>query len=245
MKRKERELELQSGPSVIKKKKLSSEKRKMEEQYELNEHLYKDFNWRETKKLKLDSLNDRKAALNERQSFTMLVSSASLILPPEVNSVLISRNNYLVEWNHESAENPIPPTKVTQAVEKERSVYAGDEIHKAAFKIPCSYHNNAITKNFRDETKREKRMIVQSQIKDGEHSFLLQSSLTKNKLMEKKGKKEKTTHEKLTNAIQAINESIYYFEHIPPENVPIRDKQLVSIFYLFLYSGLDQNCNLI
>src|SRR6266496_354446 len=114
-KREERELEVQSGPSVIKRKKLSSEKRKREEEnYELNEQLHEDFDWKEMKKVKLDSLDDRKAALNERQSFTMLVSSASLILPPEVNSILISRNNYLVEWNQESADNPIPPTKVTQ-----------------------------------------------------------------------------------------------------------------------------------
>src|SRR5277367_2730248 len=60
------------------------------ENYNLDVNLHKEFNWREAKKNKLDTLSDREATLSQRQSFTTLLSSVSLILPPEVDMVLVS-----------------------------------------------------------------------------------------------------------------------------------------------------------
>src|SRR5271156_1739279 len=79
--------------------------------------------------------------------------------------------------------------------------------------------------------------IIQSKVEDTEHSFLQQTTITNNQLKEAAiKKKEITTKEKLTTVISQINESLHYFEYIPTTNVPIRDKQFVSIyFFLFFY----------
>lgn len=42
-------------------------------------------------------------------------------------------------------------------------------------------------------------------------------------------KKEKRDQEKLNKAISSINQSLGYFDYLPSENVPVRDKRNVSI----------------
>ena len=216
------------------------------ENYDLDVNLHKEFNWREAKKNKLDTLSDREAALSQRQSFTTLLSSASLILPPEVDMVLVSRSGYVVEWKQEDSNSQIPPTKVTHALKDDRRETIGDEIHEVSFQIPCSYHNNFTMKEFKERANKEKRHIIQSKVEDTEHSFLQQTTITNNQLKEAAiKKKEITTREKLTNVVSQINESLSYFNYIPAKNVPIRDKQSVSIiFFIFFYIPY-QNHNLI
>src|SRR5271163_2668118 len=216
------------------------------ENYNLDVNLHKEFNWREAKKNKLDTLSDREAALSQRQSFTILLSSASLILPPEVDMVLVSRSGYVVEWKQEDSNSQIPPTKVTHALKDDRRETIGDEIHEVSFQIPCSYHNNFTMKEFKERANKEKRHIIQSKFEDTEHSFLQQTTITNNQLKEAAiKKKEITTREKLTNVVSQINESLSYFNYIPAKNVPIRDKQSVSIiFFIFFYIPY-QNHNLI
>src|SRR5277367_6238477 len=216
------------------------------ENYNLDVNLHKEFNWREAKKNKLDTLSDREAALSQRQSFTTLLSSASLILPPEVDMVLVSRSGYVVEWKQEDSNSQIPSTKVTHALKDDRRETIGDEIHEVSFQIPCSYHNNFTMKEFKERANKEKRHIIQSKVEDTEHSFLQQTTITNNQLKEAAiKKKEITTREKLTNVVSQINESLSYFNYIPAKNVPIRDKQSVSIiFFIFFYIPY-QNHNLI
>ena len=216
------------------------------ENYNLDVNLHKEFNWREAKKNKLDTLSDREAALSQRQSFTTLLSSASLILPPEVDMVLVSRSGYVVEWKQEDSNSQIPPTKVTHALKDDRRETIGDEIHEVSFQIPCSYHNNFTMKEFKERANKEKRHIIQSKVEDTEHSFLQQTTITNNQLKEAAiKKKEITTREKLTNVVSQINKSLSYFNYIPAKNVPIRDKQSVSIiFFIFFYIPY-QNHNLI
>src|SRR5271168_216027 len=216
------------------------------ENYNLDVNLHKEFNWREAKKNKLDTLSDREAALSQRQSFTTLLSSASLILPPEVDMVLVSRSGYVVEWKQEDSNSQIPPTKVMHALKDDRRETIGDEIHEVSFQIPCSYHNNFTMKEFKEKANKKKRHIIQSKVEDTEHSFLQQTTITNNQLKEAATKKKEiTTREKLTNVVSQINESLSYFNYIPAKNVPIRDKQSVSIiFFIFFYIPY-QNHNLI
>jgi hypothetical protein len=220
------------------KTKPSSEERgkRKREKYDLNLNLHKEFNWKDAKKIKLDTLSDREAVLSQRQSFTTLLSSASLILPPEVDMVLVSRSGYVVEWKQEDSNSQIPPTKVTHALKDDRRENIGDEIHESSFQIPCSYHNNFTEKEFKERAMTEKRHIIQSKVEDTEHSFLQQTTITNNQLKEAAiKKKEITTREKLTNVISQINESLHYFEYIPTTNVPIRDKQSVSIYFFYFF----------
>lgn len=67
------------------------------DEYNLNEDLFKSFDWEENKKIRLDSYESRIEALNNRSSFTNLVSSASLILPPEIDTVVITRDQFVVK----------------------------------------------------------------------------------------------------------------------------------------------------
>lgn len=151
--------------------------------------------------------------------------------------VLVSRSGYVVEWKQEDPTSQIPPTKVTHALRDDRKENIGDEIHEASFQIPCSYHNNFTLNEFKERAEKEKRHIIQSKVEDTEHSFLQQTTITNNQLKEAATKKKEiTTREKLTNVISQINESLNHFNYIPVKNVPIRDKQSVSIFlYIFFF----------
>jgi hypothetical protein len=60
------------------------------------------------KKVKLDTQEDRIEALNSRPSFTNLASSILLILPPEVNTVVITRNEFVVEWDKDPYSETLP-----------------------------------------------------------------------------------------------------------------------------------------
>src|SRR5436190_12430453 len=51
------------------------------------------------KKVKLDKQKDKIEALNLHPLFTNLASSISLILPPKVDTVVITYNELVVEWN--------------------------------------------------------------------------------------------------------------------------------------------------
>jgi len=60
------------------------------------------------KKVKLDTQEDRIEALNLRPSFTNLVSSISLILLPEVDTIIITRNEFVMEWNKDPDSETLP-----------------------------------------------------------------------------------------------------------------------------------------
>ena len=60
------------------------------------------------KKVKLDTQEDRIEALNLQPSFTNLASSISLILPPEVDTVVITRNEFVVEWDKDPIRKHSP-----------------------------------------------------------------------------------------------------------------------------------------
>src|SRR6201987_4034756 len=79
-------------------------KKRKKEVYNLDERLHEQFGWNDkaNKRIKLDNLYDRREALNYRASFTNLISSASLILPPEIDTVVITKDNFVVEWNQNS-----------------------------------------------------------------------------------------------------------------------------------------------
>ena len=80
---------------------VTSKNKRKHESYNLDERLHEQFIWDEdpsnNKKIKLDTLNDRKDVFNKRVSFTNLVSSVSLILPPEINTVVITKDKFVVE----------------------------------------------------------------------------------------------------------------------------------------------------
>src|SRR6266542_771722 len=80
----------------------SKEKRRISN-YDLDKNLYKKYDYKLSsglqKRIKLDTKEGREDALNVRSSFVKLVSSASLLLPPEVKSVIITRDIYTVEWD--------------------------------------------------------------------------------------------------------------------------------------------------
>ena len=75
-------------------------KRKRDD-FDLDESFHNSFSWNEDpkKRIKLDTSEDRKEAINTRPSFANLVSSASLILSPEIDTVVITRDKFVVEWN--------------------------------------------------------------------------------------------------------------------------------------------------
>jgi len=179
-------------------------------------------------KIKLDTQDDRNNALNMRLSFTNLVSSASLIFPPEIDTVVITRDTFVVEWN----EFEIPPTQVTQILSKNRQEEVKSEIHRTSLNIPLYYSNQSSSSN---AVEAENRLIVPSQIIDTDTSLSPRqieraASLSRETLNEKANeKKEKRSQEKLNKAINIINQSLGYFEYLPMENVPVRDKRSVSI----------------
>jgi len=60
------------------------------------------------KKVKLDTQEDRIEALNLHPSFTNLASSVSLILPPEIDTVVIIHNEFVVEWDKDPTRKHSP-----------------------------------------------------------------------------------------------------------------------------------------
>lgn len=94
--------------------------------------------------MELDTQNDRNEALNARLSFTNLVSSASLILPPEIDTVVITRETFVVKWN----EDGIPPTQVTRTLSKSRENEVKSEIHQTSFNIPLYYSNQSSSQKY-------------------------------------------------------------------------------------------------
>jgi hypothetical protein len=219
--------------------------------YNLDKRLYEQFSWNDednfltvNKKIKLDNILDRKEALNSRASFTNLVSSASLILPPEIDTVVITKDKFVVEWkqNSESVDK-ISPTQVKQVLREGDRSEIGDEIHQNSFKIPVYYCNSSTPQNITKKISEEKRMLVQSQITDTETSLSpvqigRYTEMTRASLKKTANKKqEKLASDKLSRSIRAINESLEYFNYIPSKYVPVRDKKKVNILLLlFCYT---------
>lgn len=232
---------------------VTSKNKRKHESYNLDERLHEQFNWDEdlsnNKKIKLDTLNDRKDVFNKRASFTNLVSSASLILPPEINTVVITKDKFVVEWNQNldttdttDTINKIPPTQVKQVLRENDRSELGNEIHQNSFRIPIYYCNSFTPSNIVKKINEEKRMLVNSQINDAETSLSSAqiegySEITKKSLKKAASSiREKSTNEKLNKSIRAINESLEYFNYIPSKDVPVRDKKTVSILLLFFIS---------
>jgi hypothetical protein len=219
-------------------------RKRKNEGYNLDERLYEQFSWNDedasliaNKRIKLDNLFDRREALNSRASFTNLVSSASLILPPEIDTVVITNNKFVVEWKQNSIDK-IPPTQVKQVLHEGDRSEIGDEIHQNSFKIPVYYCNSSTPQNITKKICEEKRMLVQSQITDTKTSLSpvqigRYTEMTKVTLKKTANKnREKSTSDKLSRSIRAINESLEYFNYIPSKYVPVRDKKKVNILLL-------------
>ena len=196
------------------------------------------------KKVKLDTQEDRIKALNLRPSFTNLVSSISLILLSEVDTVVITRNEFVVEWDkNPDSETLPPPTQVKQILKNERKELVKNAIHQNSFNIPLYYCNSSTPTEIIDKIKEEHWITVTSQINDAKTSLSSRQMdraafITKDAL---KSNKVKTTNDRLLKTIKAINESLEYFEYIPSENVPIRDKRTVSMMLLFFVFRNNSN----
>jgi hypothetical protein len=169
-----------------------------------------------------------------------LVSSA---LPPEIDTVVITKDKFVVEWIQDpDTINKIPPTQVKQVLHEDDRSELGNEIHKNSFGIPIYYCNSLTPSNIIKKINEEKRMLVNSQIIDAETSLSSAqiesySETTKKSLKKTAGsKREKSANEKLSRSIRAINESLEYFNYIPSKDVPVRDKKIVSILLLFFIS---------
>jgi hypothetical protein len=224
-----------------------SPKRKRDE-YDLDMDFYESrFTLNEEdpiKKVKLDTQEDRIEALNSRPSFTNLASSISLILPPEVDTVVITRNEFVVEWDKDpDSETLPPPTQVKQILKNERKELVKNAIHRNSFNIPLYYCNSSTPTEIIDKIKEEHRITVTSQINDAKTSLSSRQMdrtafITKDAL---KSNKVKTTNDRLLKTIKAINESLEYFEYIPSENVPIRDKRTVSMMLVFFVFQNNSN----
>ena len=213
-------------------------RKRKNEGYNLDERLHEAFGWNEdaflvtNKRIKLNNIFDRREALNARASFTNLVSSASLILPPEIDTVVITKDKFVVEWNNSES---IPPTQVKQVLHEGDRSEIGDEIHQNSFKIPVYYCNSSTPQNITEKICEEKRMLVQSQITDTETSLSpIQIGRYKEmtNIAHKKTANKKSTSDKLTRSIRAINESLEHFNYIPSKYVPVRDKKKVNILLL-------------
>lgn len=215
-------------------------KRKRDD-FDLDEDFYKSFSWNQDseKRIKLDTQEGRKDAINARPSFANLVSSASLILPPEIDTVVITREKFVVEWN-ESLNNGIPPTQVTPTLASDREETIKEEIHKNAFNIPFYYCNASTSSEIINRITEEKRIIVSSQISDVETSLsplqLKRAASVLSDAFNEKAKRQKvsTSQDKLLKVANSINDSLEYFRYIPAENVPVRDKRTVSVLFKYV-----------
>jgi hypothetical protein len=220
--------------------------------YALDNEFYESkFKWDvgTNKKIKLDTEEDRIEALNARPSFTNLASSVSLILPPEIDTVVITRDKFVVEWNKdlssETTDIP-PPTQVIQVLREEKKEEFQKAIHQHSFDIPLYFCNASTSCEIIDKIREENRLNAPTQISDVENSLssrLIErySDITKD-AFKAKTNKEKTTNDKLNKTIEAINHSLEYFDHIPAEDVPIRDKRTVNthdallfLFFFFIF----------
>jgi len=229
---------LSSRPDQQQSSQSIQKKRKTLPNYMLDENIHKEYdyglNLREQKKIRLETTQGREEALNERQSFVNLVSSASMLLPPEMEAVVITRNNFMVEWDQLDLDRSVPPTKVTQVVKEEMMDEFQEEIHKNSFKLPFFYCNNSTSTDRRDKAAEEKRNIVTTYVTDAEHSFSINqmgSIGSVNKKTIKEAVTAKREREKLARYTRMINHVLESFQIIDPRNVPVRDRKMVSIYY--------------
>lgn len=213
-------------------------RKRKNEGYNLDERLHEQFSWNDdlntNKRIKLNNLFDRRDALNSRASFTNLVSSASLILPPEIDTVVITKDKFVVEWQNSELIDKIPPTQVTQVLQESDRSEIGNEIHQNSFRIPIYYCNSFTPSNIIKKINEENRMLVQSQITDADTS-LSPVQIGRYKEMTNIARKtanKKGMSDKLSRSIRAINESLEYFDYIPSKYVPVRDKKKVNILLL-------------
>ena len=184
---------------------------------------------RAQKKIKLDTTKDREEALNARQSFVNLASSASLLLPPEMEAIVITRNNFTVEWDQPDLNQRIPPTKVAQVVQEEKIDEFKEEIHKNSFKLPFLFCNDSTPTERRDQAIKDNRNIIMTYVVDTQSSFSM-NQLESIGSVNKKTIKETTEKRKLERYTKMINDVLECFETIDPRNVPIKDRKLVSIY---------------
>ncbi len=214
----------------------SKEKRRIPN-YDLDENLYKEYDYKlssgSQKRIKLDTKEGQEDALNVRSSFVKLVSSASLLLPPEVESVIITRDTYTVEWDQTDG-NKIPPTKAVQIIQEVDKELIQEEIHRSSFQIPFLFSNNLTTAEMRNKAAGEHRTVVTSYVTDTDNS-LTANQMDAVALISRKQLKDaaanKRENEKLNRYINMVNDVLYFFVDINPRNVPIRDKKLVSIYF--------------
>src|SRR6266542_7163124 len=214
----------------------SKEKRRIPN-YDLDENLYKEYDYklssRLQKRIKLDTKEGREDALNVRSSFVKLVSLASLLLPPEVESVIITRDTYTIEWDQTDG-NKISPTKAVKIIQEVDKELIQEEIHRSSFQIPFLFFNNLTTAEMRNKAAGENRTIVTFYVTDTDN-LLTANQIDAVALISRKQLKDaaanKKENEKLNRYINMLNDVVYFFVNINPRNIPIRDKKLVSIYF--------------
>src|SRR6266496_6409216 len=144
--------------------------------YDLDKNLYKKYDYKlsseSQKRIKLDTKEGQEDALNVRSSFVKLVSSASLLLPPEVESVIITRDSYTVEWDQTDG-NKIPLTKAVQIIQEVDKELIQEEIHRSSFQIPFLFSNNLTTAEMRNKAAGENRTIVASYVTDTDNLLIV------------------------------------------------------------------------
>src|SRR6266498_3048457 len=214
----------------------SKEKRRIPN-YDLDENLYKEYDYKlsseSQKRIKFDTKEGWKDVLNVCSSFIKLVSSASLLLSPEVESVIITQNTYTVEWDQTDG-NKIPLTKAVQIIQKVNKELIQKEIHRSSFQILFLFSNNLTTAEMRNKAASENRTVMTSYVTDTDN-LLIVNQMNAVVLISRKQLKDaaanKKENEKLNRYINMVNDILYFFVDINPRNVPIRDKKLVSIYF--------------
>src|SRR6266498_5323418 len=225
-----------SQQSISQQPSKSKEKRRISN-YDLDKNLYKEYDYKLSsglqKRIKLDIKEGQEDALNVRSSFVKLVSLASLLLSPEVESVIITQDTYTVEWNQTDG-NKILLTKAVQIIQEVDKELIQEEIHRSSFQIPFLFSNNLTTAEMRNKAASEHRTVVTSYVKDTDNSLTV-NQMDAVALISRKQLKDaaanKRENEKLNRYINMVNDVLYFFIDINPRNVLIRDKKLVSIYF--------------
>ena len=140
----------------------------------------------------------------------------------------------MVEWDQLDLDRSIPPTKVTQVVQKGMMDEFQEEIHRNSFKLPFFFCNNSTSTDRRDKATEEKRNIVTTFVADAEHLFSInqmESIGSLNKKTIKEAVTVKRERKKLVRYIRMINHVLESFQIINQRNVPVRDRKMVSIYY--------------
>ena len=160
-----------------------------------------------------------------------------------MNTVVISRDQFVVEWNHDS-EDDILPTRVQPVMTDDRKKLVQNEIHRTSFGMPVYFCSPSTSKEVTSKVKEENRLSLSSQVVDVKNSLNTRLSeragtIATSALNTKVEKtKDKLAQEKLNRTTNEINETLQYFSYLPTKDVPTRDKKTVSMIIIVLYNNV-------